>query len=247
MIADVMTSAKAHELREYPDLFTGASRRKIVYLVCKRALDLILAPILLCLTSPILVLAAILIKLDSSGPVIFVQERVGAKYIPKNGGLVWRMRVFRCYKLRSMTDRSDHSVHKEYLRRFRLGHAERQANSGLFKLTQDNRVTRIGRLLRKTSLDELPQLVNVINGDMSLVGPRPVPVYEVEMYDAPHYQRLTALPGITGAWQVYGRSRVSFEEAVQMDIEYVRKSSIWLDIKLLLLTVPCVFSFKGAA
>lgn len=240
-------SADASICRECPDLFTGNSRRKFAYLLLKRVMDLVLAPLLLLLCSPILLLAVVLIVLDSKGPSIFVQERVGARYRWQDGRLVWRLCLFRCYKLRSMVDKSDPAIHKEYLWQFRHGHVCAGPASAPFKLNRDKRVTRIGRLLRVMSLDELPQLINVIKGDMSLVGPRPVPLYEVELYDSAHYQRLAALPGITGMWQVYGRSRVTFGEMVELDIDYARRSSLWLDIKLLLLTVPSVLSLKGAA
>jgi lipopolysaccharide/colanic/teichoic acid biosynthesis glycosyltransferase len=245
--AEAMTSADAAICRECPDLFTGNSRQKFVYLLLKRAMDIVLAPLLLLLCSPILLLGILLITLESKGPPIFVQERVGARYRWKDGRLVWRLCLFRCYKLRSMVDNSDPAIHKEYLWQFRHGQTGAGSASAPFKLTRDMRVTRVGGLLRVMSLDELPQLINVIKGDMSLVGPRPVPLYEVELYDSAHYQRLAALPGITGMWQVYGRSRVTFGEMVQLDIDYARRSSLWLDIKLLLLTVPSVLSLKGAA
>jgi lipopolysaccharide/colanic/teichoic acid biosynthesis glycosyltransferase len=239
--------ADALDGRELPDLSTGASHRRFIYLFLKRLLDLILAPILLCVISPVIFLAAVLIKLESKGPAIFVQERVGARYRWENGRIVWQVRLFRFYKLRTMWRDADESIHKEYLRRFCNGYMEAGPKRAPFKLNRDSRTTRVGQFLRKTSLDELPQLMNVIKGEMSLVGPRPVPVYEVELYDDAHYARLAGPPGITGMWQVYGRSRVSFEEMVQMDIDYVRRSSILFDIKLLLLTVASVISFKGAA
>jgi lipopolysaccharide/colanic/teichoic acid biosynthesis glycosyltransferase len=245
--AEAVTSADASICRDCPDLFTGNSRRKLAYLLLKRTMDIVLAPLLLLLSSPILLLAILSIALDSKGAPIFVQERVGARYCWKDGRLVWRLCLFRCYKLRSMVDNSDPAIHKQYLWQFRHGQAAPGFAGAPFKLTRDKRVTRVGGLLRVTSLDELPQLINVIKGDMSLVGPRPVPLYEVELYDSAHYQRLAALPGITGMWQVYGRSRVTFGEMMELDIDYARRSSLWLDIKLLLLTVPSVLSLKGAA
>jgi lipopolysaccharide/colanic/teichoic acid biosynthesis glycosyltransferase len=232
--------------RELPDLATGASDWRLIYLLSKRILDLILSPILLCVVSPVMLLAAALIKLESKGPAIFVQERVGARYRWENGRVVWQICLFRCYKFRTMWSDADESIHREYLRRFRNGYTEAGTESAPFKLSHDSRITRVGQFLRTTSLDELPQLMNVIKGEMSLVGPRPVPAYEVELYDDWHYHRLAGPPGITGIWQVYGRSRVTFEEMVQMDIDYVRRSSILLDIKLLLLTVTSVVSLKGA-
>jgi lipopolysaccharide/colanic/teichoic acid biosynthesis glycosyltransferase len=234
-------------LRELPDLSSVKARSRFTYLALKRVLDVLLATLMTFLVCPVLVVAAIMIKLESEGPVIFAQERVGARYRREGGHIIWQMCLFRCYKLRTMRRDSDPEIHKEYLRRFRNGAMESGPKRAPFKLSRDPRVTRTGQFLRKTSLDELPQLINVIKGEMSLVGPRPVPSYEVELYDEPHYSRLAARPGITGIWQVYGRSRVPFEEMVRMDIEYVRQSSIWCDVKLLLLTLTSVVSFKGAA
>jgi len=146
-----------------------------------------------------------------------------------------------------MRKESDPEIHKEYLRRFRNGGMEHSPNHALFKLIRDPRVTIVGQWLRRSSLDELPQLFNVMKGEMSLVGPRPVPAYEVELYDKPHYDRLAARPGITGVWQVYGRSRVTFEQMVAMDSGYARQSSLMFDLKLLVMTIASVVSCKGAA
>jgi lipopolysaccharide/colanic/teichoic acid biosynthesis glycosyltransferase len=231
---------------EMPDLSSVSSYRRLAYLLLKRLLDLVVAPILLCIATPVILIACVLIRIESRGPAIFIQERVGARYRFKDGRIVWQICLFHCYKLRTMLSGADPSVHKEYLREFRNGYTEEVPGCAPFKLSGDPRVTRMGRLLRKTSLDELPQLWNVIKGDMSLVGPRPVPAYEVELYDSPHYARLTGRPGITGLWQVYGRSQVTFERMIEMDIDYVQRSSILFDIKLLLLTVTSVLSLRGA-
>jgi lipopolysaccharide/colanic/teichoic acid biosynthesis glycosyltransferase len=151
------------------------------------------------------------------------------------------------YKFRSMVQNADSSVHEAYIQDFVKGRARPSAKSnGKFKLTNDARVTRIGCLLRKFSLDELPQLLNVLKGDMSLVGPRPVPPYEVACYGDGHHKRLAALPGITGYWQVKGRCQVSFEEMIRMDLEYIRNASLWFDFKILFLTIPAVLSRRGA-
>lgn len=233
--------------REIADLSVGRSYRRLIYLIMKRLLDLIIATILMCAVSPLIFLAVILIRLESKGSAIFVQERMGARYRWEGDRIVWKLCLFRCYKLRTMWSDADQSIHKDYLRRFRKGCTEAGHASAPFKLNRDSRITRIGQLLRRTSLDELPQLWNVVKGEMSLVGPRPVPTYEVELYDDSHYARLASRPGITGIWQVYGRSRVTFEEMVKMDIDYVQRSSILFDIKLLLLTITSVVSLKGAA
>jgi len=220
-----------------------------VYFIFKRILDVTLASVLLVLLLPLMAIVAILIKLDSAGPIFFAHERVGAKRQTEGGKTAWVITMFRCYKFRTMFQGSDQSLHKACSRDFVNGHTEKFVNGDgetRFKLVNDQRVTRLGRLLRKTSIDELPQLINVLKGEMSLVGPRPVPPYEVALYKSFHYGRLAALPGITGLWQVKGRARVTFEEMVRMDIELIRRSSFWLDIKILFLTIPAVFSRLGA-
>ena len=218
-----------------------------LYFACKRGMDVILACLLLILLSPLLLLIAILIKLDSPGPVIFTQERVGSERQWLGRTSLWVIRNFRMFKFRSMYQDADPAVHEAYIRDFVEGRARPSEESGgKFKLTNDPRVTRVGRVLRKFSLDELLQLVNVLIGDMSLVGPRPVPPYEVAGYRGGHHKRLAALPGITGIWQVKGRCRVTFEEMIRMDIEYVRAASLLLDLKILFLTIPAVLSRRGA-
>jgi lipopolysaccharide/colanic/teichoic acid biosynthesis glycosyltransferase len=187
---------------------------------------------------------ALLIRLDSSGSPIFVHERVGSRPRFKNGRVTWEMRKFRFYKFRSMAQNADQGLHQKHIQAFINGTLD--TSEGTVKMTNDPRVTRIGAILRKTSLDELPQLFNVLKGTMSLVGPRPVPTYEVEAYEAWHYERLNAMPGITGFWQVKGRGIVAFDEMIKMDIEYVRTRSLWMDIKLLFMTVLAVVSCRGA-
>lgn len=223
------------------------ARRRVLYevrYVCKRALDIGLSLALLIATAPALAVIALAIKLDSRGPVIFVQERAGSARLARRGQTWWEPRTFRCYKFRSMVADADDATHQSYISRFVNGKLDRSSSG--FKLTGDARVTRVGRILRRSSLDELPQLVNVLKGEMSLVGPRPVPLYEVAEYEPWHYERLAALPGITGVWQVYGRGRVTFTEMMQMDIGYVRRPSITHDLKLLARTLPAVLAGKGA-
>jgi lipopolysaccharide/colanic/teichoic acid biosynthesis glycosyltransferase len=215
---------------------------------CRRLLCLVLAALLVIILGPLLLLIAILIKLDSPGPAIYTQERVGSRRRrTRNGRTIWEVRTFTFYKFRSMYRDADPSLHKEYIRQFCDGHAATDGEAGArFKLGNDPRVTRLGRIIRKTSLDELPQLFNVLKGDMSLVGPRPLPTYEVAHYKDAYYERFAALPGITGLWQVRGRGRVPFEEMIRMDIEYARSASLGLDLWLLLFTVPAVISGRGA-
>lgn len=218
-----------------------------LYYYGKRLMDLVLATLMLFLLSPLMVLVAILIRLDTPGPVFFVQERVGARRRSEGGSATWKVENFCVRKFRSMVANADQSVHQAHIKAFVEGSIETtDMDKSKFKLKGDPRVTRVGRILRKTSLDELPQLFNVIKGEMSLVGPRPVPTYEVAEYQARHHERLAALPGITGLWQVKGRSQVSFEDMVALDIDYIRSRSLWLDIKILFLTVPAVLSGRGA-
>ncbi|MBM4255353.1 MAG: sugar transferase [Deltaproteobacteria bacterium] len=194
---------------------------------------------------PLMLLIAVLIKFDSPGPVLFIQERVGARRCVHNGRMQWEVVTFPFYKFRSMVHGADQSMHQAQVAAFVDGHLE-ETKENTVKLVNDPRVTRVGHILRKTSLDELPQLFNVLKGDMSLVGPRPVPTYEAARYEPRHWQRLTALPGITGWWQVYGRGQVPFETMVTMDLEYIRSQSLWLDLKLLTLTIPAILSQRGA-
>lgn len=225
----------------------SGGRDRSFYFYSKRCLDVVLALLLLIILLPVMAVIAVLIKLDSRGPIFYVQERVGSRRHNWGGQTIWEIQNFQFYKFRSMVDNADPTPHQAYIRAFVEGHAERSKTSGLkFKLTDDPRVTRVGRFIRKTSLDELPQLLNVLKGEMSLVGPRPVPTYEVAQYQQWHYERLAALPGITGLWQVKGRCQVTFEEMIQMDIDYVHQQSLWLDLKILGLTIPAVLSGRGA-
>jgi lipopolysaccharide/colanic/teichoic acid biosynthesis glycosyltransferase len=214
--------------------------QKKVFLSIKRLIDIAgsLAGLILCL--PVFVAIAVAIKLTSRGPVLFRQVRLG-----QCG------RKFTFLKFRSMYANSDPRIHQEFVTRFIVGSSGTDQTTGndqkLYKLTTDPRITPVGRFLRNTSLDELPQFLNVLIGDMSLVGPRPPVTYEYQRYDLWHRQRLLAVkPGITGLWQVDGRSRVKFEEMVRLDIRYARSWSLWLDIKILLQTPRAVLSGIGA-
>ena len=214
--------------------------RRQVSLGIKRLVDIAgsLAAIIVCL--PLFLVIALAVKLTSKGPVLFQQVRLG-QYGKK----------FTFLKFRSMFVNNDHSIHKEYVQRFIAGAAGTGQAAGnqqkVFKLTVDPRITPVGRFLRKTSLDELPQFFNVLKGDMSLVGPRPPVNYEFENYGLWHRRRLAAVkPGITGLWQVDGRSRVTFDEMVRLDIRYARSWSLWLDLKILMQTPRAVVSGTGA-
>jgi lipopolysaccharide/colanic/teichoic acid biosynthesis glycosyltransferase len=220
---------------------------RALYFSCKRLIDLVLASLLLLVLLPLLLLVAVAIKLDTPGPVFFIHERVGVKRRSKGGWTRWELRNFAFYKFRSMVNGADQSLHQGHVRAFVQGRlAVPDGASAKFKLANDVRVTRVGRVLRRTSLDELPQLLNVLKGEMSLVGPRPVPPYEVAEYQGSETQRLAALPGITGLWQVSGRGEVPFSEMIRLDREYVRNQSLWLDVKILAATIPAVVSGRGA-
>jgi exopolysaccharide biosynthesis polyprenyl glycosylphosphotransferase len=205
--------------------------------ILKRTADLIIAALAIALLFPLWLLIALLIKLDSNGPVFYTQERVGM-----DG------RLFLLYKFRTMKAGADPELHREYQRAFIAGRAE--ANVGneskpTYKLVSDPRVTRIGRVLRRISLDEIPQLLNVLTGDMSLVGPRPPIPYEVEAYELWHRKRLDMKPGLTGLWQVSGRNRLPFEEMVRLDLFYIENWSLLLDLKIILRTGFVMLSGQG--
>ena len=202
--------------------------------VMKRAIDIVLALVGLLLVLPVLVAAMVAIRLDTPGGAVFKQIRVG-----RNG------RPFRLYKLRTMHQGNDDRVHREYVARLIAGSRER--NDGIYKLTRDPRITRIGRLLRQYSIDELPQLWNVLKGDMSLVGPRPALPHETDLYPPDAWARLRVKPGITGLWQVSGRCELSFEDMVSLDVRYWQRWTLLQDIVILLKTPKTVVSRRGAA
>ena len=198
----------------------------------KRAMDIAISASALAALSPVMLFVALAIKLDSKGPVFFIQERVGL-----NG------RTFRMFKFRSMRTDASEDLHKEYLQQLIQAKgvlADGEDSEGLYKIQEDPRVTRVGRVIRPTSLDELPQLFNVLRGEMSLVGPRPPIQYEVDEYQQWHQRRLHIRPGLTGLWQVSGRNRLQFDQMVQLDIAYIEQWSLWLDLRILLKTIPVV-------
>lgn len=221
----------------YPDLFMNR-KREASFHHFKRGMDIVLSCFLLLLLSPLFLILAALVKFSSRGPVIFRQVRVGHM-----------MQPFTMYKFRTMYATADHRAHHDYVSWFITSSdkGQDQRPATVFKLTEDNRITRVGRMLRRTSLDELPQLWNVLRGNMSLVGPRPALPYEVRQYQPWHRNRvLEAKPGITGLWQVVGRSRTTFDEMVRLDLRYARTMSLWFDIKILLATPAAVITGKGA-
>jgi lipopolysaccharide/colanic/teichoic acid biosynthesis glycosyltransferase len=215
--------------------------------VAKRSVDVVVTVLLLLVFLPVMGIAALLLKLESPGPVLFRQARQGSRPGWNGGVAQWQPRVFRVYKFRSMLHNADSDLHEEHVRRFVAGQISTGSGHARYKLEHDERVTPIGRFLRRTSLDELPQLFNVLLGDMSLVGPRPVPLYEAALYEAEHLERLAVLPGLTGLWQVNGRCDVGFDEMIRLDLQYVREQSLLLDLKILALTIPAVIRGRGAA
>jgi lipopolysaccharide/colanic/teichoic acid biosynthesis glycosyltransferase len=222
----------------YPDLQQTDDPKRAARLI-KRSIDIAGSLFALMLTSPFLIIVAAIIKLTSKGPVLFRQERIG-----QYG------RTFTFLKFRSMYFANDHTIHKDYVRRLIAGAAGSQEDgqmSEVFKLKDDPRVTPFGKFLRKTSIDEIPQFLNVLSGSMSLVGPRPPIPYEFEAYEMWHRQRLVAVkPGITGQWQVGGRSRTTFDEMVRMDLKYSNSWTVWGDVKILSQTPRAVLSGVGA-
>ena len=223
----------------YPDLSKQANDKRVSGAL-KRTMDVVGSIAALILFAPVFLIIAVAVKATSKGPILFRQQRIGQHGQP-----------FTFLKFRSMRQGNDPAIHKEYVQRLIAGKAERNGSNGkdtgVYKLTKDPRVTSIGSFIRKTSLDELPQFINVLKGEMSLVGPRPPVPYELEAYDFWHRRRvLEAKPGITGLWQVSGRSRVTFDEMVRLDLRYARSWSPWMDLKILFRTPLAVVLGNGA-
>lgn len=220
----------------YPEL-VGELESRHVALLLKRCLDIAGSLFALLILAPLIFLIAVAVKLTSPGPVLFRQTRLG------QGG-----KSFTFLKFRSMYAKNDHAIHEAYIKGFISNRTGTPANgTEVYKLQGDPRVTRVGRFLRRSSLDEIPQFFNVLAGHMSLVGPRPPVPYEFAAYEVWHRRRLhNVKPGITGIWQVEGRSRVKFDEMVRMDLAYARSWSLWVDIKILLRTPSAVLSGTGA-
>lgn len=225
----------------YPDLPRGDNLGKL-FSITKRIMDISGSLLMLAVCLPLFLLIAITIKVTSKGSVFYRQQRVG-----QYG------KLFTFLKFRSMYVNNDPSIHRDYVIQLIGGQAQCHPSNGsshpigIYKLTNDKRITRVGVFLRRTSLDELPQLLNVLQGEMSLVGPRPAIPYEVDAYQTWHRRRILEVkPGITGLWQVYGRGRVKFDEMVRLDLRYAREWSPWLDLKILLRTPRAVIHGAGA-
>jgi len=205
------------------------------YPVLKRIMDLVLCVLALPIVLPVGLLCALAIWLESGRPIFFIQERVG------RGG-----RHFQMFKFRTMWANVDDSEHRKFMSAFVQGQAACKNGVKVYKPFQANQITALGRILRKTSLDELPQLINVLKGEMSIVGPRPNVPWEVAEYRLWHHERLEVLPGITGLAQVRGRSGLTFNTIVRHDVEYVNNASVLLDLKILYWTVRSIFLGEGA-
>lgn len=227
---------------------------KALYFALKRAFDVVVVSLSLIFLLPLMLVMAILIKLDSPGAAIYRQERITAKRRVRNGAVVWDETPFTIYKFRTMKADAKSTLHRQFIEAYIAGDEKRmvelqsaqKAAEAKYKIMDDPRVTKVGKFLRKTSLDELPQLWNVLLGEMSLVGPRPPIPYEVELYLYHHRDRLKTIPGMTGLWQVKGRSSTSFEEMVRLDIEYIQDQSLAMDLKIIFGTVTAVLAAKGA-
>ena len=222
----------------YKDLLEGEKKNGVSRKM-KRFMDIVGSLLALVIFSPIILAVAAAVKFTSEGPVLFRQERIGQ----------WG-ETFTFLKFRSMQVKQADNPHKAYIEKLIKENQSANGNSGeaqVFKLTDDPRVTPVGQFIRKTSLDELPQFINVLRGEMSLVGPRPPVPYEFEIYDVWHRMRMLPVkPGITGLWQVYGRSSTNFDEMVRLDLKYVTDWSLWQDIKIILRTPWAVIAGKGA-
>ena len=222
-----------------------------IYFAFKRLLDVVGAALLLLVLGPLMLLIAILIRLETPGPPIYGQQRVGLRRRRAGRQATWKVGTFKCYRFRTTYHNSDSALHREfieaYIRNDCRGMAELlSGDEKILKPQRDPQATRLGWLLRRSCLDELPQLWNVLTGSMSLVGPRPPIPYEVELYQAWHHQRLEAKPGMTGLWKVTARSSASFDRMVDLDVHYVETQSFWLDLRILLKTPLAVLRGRGA-
>lgn len=202
-------------------------RKSLVYKFFKRFLDILLSGVALVCLSPVFLVTAIAIKLEDGGPAFFTQPRAGKD-----------MKPFKMYKFRSMYVNADEKLRDLLKDNEQTGHA--------FKIKNDPRITKVGKFIRKVSIDELPQLINIIKGDMSIVGPRPILTWQMEECSDYEKQRLIVRPGLTCYWQIGGRANIEWDEWVELDLNYIRDMSLWTDIKMIVKTVPAVFESEGA-
>ena len=227
MTVDITTAA---------ELTAPATRPGLVENIARRTLDIGVAAVVLLLMAPVIAVVALTVRLSSPGPVFFRQRRLGRS-----------MRPFTVLKFRTMRADADSALHRDYVRSLIGTDAPENPPDNLYKLVVDPRVTKVGRFLRSWSLDEVPQLWNVLRGEMSLVGPRPVIEYEVEQYPDWYLRRFAVKPGLTGLWQVSGRNERTYEEMVRFDVEYAERRSLWMDLRILARTAIVVMRRQGVA
>jgi lipopolysaccharide/colanic/teichoic acid biosynthesis glycosyltransferase len=235
MEATTTTSSNAPALAAARDALALTERRTTA--IACRTLDIVVAAVLLVVLLPLFLIIALVIRLDSPGRVVFRQRRVGRHQVP-----------FTVNKFRTMRQDAGHDSHRAFVQGLIAGQGpDKKGDRHLFKIADDDRITPVGRFLRKSSLDELPQLWNVLRGEMSLVGPRPPIHYEVEHYPPHWFCRFAVKPGLTGLWQVSGRSELTLEEMIRLDVEYAQRRSLWLNLRILARTIPVVLVGRGAA
>lgn len=221
MFTIVEANLSRHNMREI------YRRKSAVYKLIKRLMDILLSSSALIVLSPVFLITAVAIKCEDNGPVFFAQQRAGKD-----------MKPFRMYKFRSMYVNADEKLSEMMKNNEQTGHA--------FKIKNDPRITKIGKVIRRFSIDELPQLINIIKGDMSIVGPRPILMFQMEECSQYEKQRLVVQPGLTCYWQIGGRANIKWEEWVELDLDYIEDMSLWTDIKMIVKTVPAVFDSDGA-
>jgi len=232
---NLATLEKQLEAAEVFSLRIGRLEQSQLQLGVKRAMDLFFSALVLVVGAPLFLFLALAVRCSSRGPVFFRQTRLGKNGIP-----------FTFYKFRTMHHNNDESVHRSFAQSFINGKMESRQGGRVFKMISDPRVTRIGTFLRQSSLDELPQFWNILKGEMSLVGPRPPIHYELDHYQDWHKDRLKAKPGLTGLWQVSGRSRVPFDEMVMLDLHYITHWSLAMDLRIIFKTIPVLLKGDGA-
>ncbi len=239
-----------HPINVSTDLVTVSGKTNFYYFT-KRIIDIIISMVALIVLFPFMLLIAILIRIDSPGPVIFTQKRITTLRKKVNGAYKWERCEFSFYKFRTMKHKADSTLHKNYVKALIEHDDQTLSNLGnadpkIKKLTNDPRITRLGRLLRRSSIDELPQFWNVLKGEMSVVGPRPAIPYELDFYKPWYFRRFQSKPGLTGLWQVVARCSIDFDGMVKLDIEYIEKQSIIEDLKIMLMTPVAIFLHRGA-